>query len=108
MTDVIFEAGDESPQVVYLNNGDGSYTRIFNLIVTTGNTAIFEEGDESLSRKYIDNGNGSYTEYIALNPKQITTTLPIYANNTLAISGGLSAGMFYRTGANPDLVCVVH
>ena len=34
--------------------------------------------------------------------------LPVYANNAAAISGGLTAGAFYRTGADPDLVCVVH
>lgn len=35
-------------------------------------------------------------------------TLPIYANNAAAVTGGLSIGEFYRTGANPDTVCVVH
>lgn len=34
--------------------------------------------------------------------------LPVYANNAAAIAGGLVAGNFYRTGANPDPVCVVH
>jgi hypothetical protein len=34
--------------------------------------------------------------------------LPVYANNAAAIAGGLAAGDFYRTGANPDPVCVVH
>ena len=34
--------------------------------------------------------------------------LPVYANNAAAISGGLTAGMNYRTGGDPDLVCVVH
>jgi len=34
--------------------------------------------------------------------------LPVYANNAAAISGGLTAGMYYRTGGDPDLVCVVH
>lgn len=34
--------------------------------------------------------------------------LPVFANNAAAITGGLSAGMFYRTGADPDNVCVVH
>jgi len=34
--------------------------------------------------------------------------LPVYANNAAAIAGGLTAGAFYRTGANPDPVCVVH
>jgi hypothetical protein len=32
----------------------------------------------------------------------------VYANNAAAITGGLSAGAFYRTGADPDAVCVVH
>ena len=34
--------------------------------------------------------------------------LPIYANNAAAVTGGLVAGDFYRTGADPDVVCVVH
>jgi len=34
--------------------------------------------------------------------------LPIYANNAAAIAGGLQAGSFYRTNADPDPVCVVH
>jgi hypothetical protein len=34
--------------------------------------------------------------------------LPVYANNSAAVAGGLVAGDFYRTGADPDIVCVVH
>jgi hypothetical protein len=34
--------------------------------------------------------------------------LPVYANNAAAIAGGLTVGAFYRTGADPDVVCVVH
>lgn len=34
--------------------------------------------------------------------------LPVYANNAAAITGGLVAGNLYRTGGNPDPVCVVH
>lgn len=34
--------------------------------------------------------------------------LPVYANNAAAISGGLVAGQVYRTGGDPDPVCVVH
>ncbi len=33
--------------------------------------------------------------------------LPAYANQAAAVAGGLSAGDFYRTGGNPDAVCVV-
>jgi hypothetical protein len=35
-------------------------------------------------------------------------TLPVYADNTAAIAGELLAGAQYRTGADPDPVCVVH
>jgi len=34
--------------------------------------------------------------------------LPIYANNAAAVAGGLTAGAFYRTNADPDPVCAVH
>ncbi len=37
-----------------------------------------------------------------------STTLPVYADNAAAIAGGLVAGNFYRTGSDPDTVCVVH
>jgi hypothetical protein len=38
----------------------------------------------------------------------LSLSLPVYANNAAAITGGLVAGMLYRTGANPDPVCIVH
>jgi hypothetical protein len=34
--------------------------------------------------------------------------LPVYANNAAAVAGGLTVGAFYRTGGDPDYVCVVH
>lgn len=34
--------------------------------------------------------------------------MPVYANNAAALAGGLAVGEFYRTGANPDPVCIVH
>jgi hypothetical protein len=34
--------------------------------------------------------------------------LAVHANNAAALAGGLTAGAFYRTGADPDPVCVVH
>jgi hypothetical protein len=33
---------------------------------------------------------------------------PVYANNAAALAGGLTAGAHYRTGVDPDPVCVVH
>lgn len=34
--------------------------------------------------------------------------LPVYADNAAANTGGLTAGAFYRTGGDPDQLCVVH
>lgn len=36
------------------------------------------------------------------------TDLPIFGNNADAIWGGLTVGRLYRTGGDPDYVCVVH
>lgn len=38
----------------------------------------------------------------------IVNKLYSYANNAAAIAGGLVAGDLYRTGADPDVVCIVH
>lgn len=38
----------------------------------------------------------------------ISATLPAHANNAAATGAGMVAGQFYRTGGDPDLVCVVH
>jgi hypothetical protein len=51
---------------------------------------------------------------INLGPDKVTvaklkvTGLSVFANNAAAITGGLGVGEFYRTGADPDAVCVVH
>lgn len=34
--------------------------------------------------------------------------LPVHADNAAAVTGGRAAGQFYRTGGDPDLVCIVH
>lgn len=36
------------------------------------------------------------------------SNLVVYANNAAAKAAGLATGAFYRNGADPDLVCVVH
>ncbi len=36
------------------------------------------------------------------------TLPPVFANNAAAVAGGLVSGYVYRTGADPDVVCVVH
>jgi hypothetical protein len=49
-------------------------------------------------------GVGTVTPHSTL----AVTDLPVYPNNAAAIAGGLTPGDFYRTGADPDPVCVVH
>jgi hypothetical protein len=44
---------------------------------------------------------------VAIVIKEHLFNLPAYANNTLALAGGLVSGDFYRTGGDPDTVCVV-
>ena len=34
--------------------------------------------------------------------------VPVYANNAAAIAAGLVAGDMYRTGGDPDPLCIVH
>jgi hypothetical protein len=34
--------------------------------------------------------------------------VPVFANNAAAIAGGLTGGRAYRTGGDPDQLCVVH
>jgi hypothetical protein len=34
--------------------------------------------------------------------------IPVYANNAAATAGGLIPGMLYRTGGDPDQLCIVH
>lgn len=46
--------------------------------------------------------------FYAVNGKVNATGLVTAANNAAAIAGGLAVGDFYKTGADPDVVCVVH
>jgi hypothetical protein len=34
--------------------------------------------------------------------------VPSHADNDAAVLGGLMVGQIYRTGANPDVLCIVH
>ena len=35
-------------------------------------------------------------------------SLPVHANNAAALGAGMIAGQLYRTGGDPDPVCIVH
>lgn len=53
-------------------------------------------------------GNKFATPAFTVKPTGIGSNLPVFQNNAAALSEGLVPGDFYRTGTDPDLVCVVH
>lgn len=55
-----------------------------------------------LTRLLVDNQKNIYQDLSKMN------NLPSHANNAAAVANGLAPGDFYRTGNDPDLVCVVH
>jgi len=54
------------------------------------------------------NSGGTYAVSGTMGAQNIIAGLSVYANNAAAIAGGLIVGQFYRTGSDPDTVCVVH
>lgn len=50
----------------------------------------------------------SWGESVADAIGELQAMPPVYANNAAALAGGLTAGDRYRTGGDPDLLCVVH
>lgn len=49
-----------------------------------------------------------WLQEIASRAARPVQNLTVYADNAAAVAGGLKAGDAYRTGADPDVVCVVH
>ena len=81
--------------------GDGSGAVSDKLYIDNSNTATpLIYGDFSTNSLTV-NGDSTVTG-------KLKVTLSVYANNAAAVAGGLAVGTFYRTGGDPDLVCVVH
>jgi hypothetical protein len=77
-------------------------TPVIELPTTSGTLAL-----ASALTSYLPLAGGTMTGPLALGSIKVAG-LVVYASNAAAITGGLLAGNFYRTGADPDVVCVVH
>jgi hypothetical protein len=99
---------------IYTISCTGNYTltgagSTFDYKLTTPNLKFKEESSTAFSVR-----NSSDDQYRDLKVRDILaaagtlTNLSAYATNALALGGGLSVGDLYRTGGDPDTVCVVH
>jgi hypothetical protein len=74
-------------------------------IIRFGARSGFKSSVDGKMELYANDGTTPGTLYAA---SFAASALPTHANNAAALAGGLVAGQFYRTGGDPDLVCVVH
>ena len=84
--------------------GDSGFTNV---------TAIGNNAKAGASNTMALGGTGADAVKVGIGKTTPNSTLaavglPAYATNAAAISGGLTAGDFYRTGGDPDVICVVH
>lgn len=97
-SEVTVQAGESGSGLQFNADSDidiASFNGDFNLSSANGGIEISNAGTVILSSS-------------ATPPKYSILSLPIFASNAAAISGGLTSNDLYRTGADPDLVCVVH
>jgi hypothetical protein len=60
-------------------------------------------------RMTITEGGASITDGLLIpSGGLVVKSLPVFANNTAAANAGYQTGTFYRSGGDPDVVCVVH
>ena len=78
------------------------------ILTATTFTCRFQTIPAGLSFPSYNGGNIYFDSQAVSVPSLYSTNFPVYANNAAAKTGGLVVGSFYRTGADPDPVCVVH
>lgn len=94
---------------VFLGYNSGTFETGSNKLFID-NTARANENDARIKALiYGIFDNSTDNQLLVFNAREVRFPyLPIYANNAAAVLGGLVAGDFYVTGADPDPVCVVH
>jgi len=95
---------DDPSQVITLDSANKTITTWGDITLTGGNFIVTGPAPSTIT------GDGGMS--VIGGPLQTQNLrvmeLPVYANNAAAVAGGLTPGDFYRTGTDPDYVCVVH
>lgn len=76
--------------------------------MSASKTQIGSQDNNNVQFIHDSNVVGEYSATKMLWTIGIGAVLAVHANNAAALAGGLVAGDFYRTNADPDTVCVVH
>jgi hypothetical protein len=75
---------------------------------TTGAFTTSQPAAEDLSDGVTGTGSVVRSNGPTLNGPISISSLPVYANNQAAKDGGLGVNRLYRTGGDPDTICIVH
>jgi hypothetical protein len=107
----------DNGQYLQIKNSAGTPVSVFHM-ATNNNIHIGDIFNNAGGKVFLrSGGNSTMTLSPDGNVGVGTTTptsklqvvgLPVFKDNAAAIAGGLTPGAFYRTGADPDPVYVVH
>jgi hypothetical protein len=109
--DFIRVEGKGSEKAYIGGDGAGNDVQIGSFDPSVVNVGLWNEATKSRMNLYA--ASGIFTEDVGIGTANPTSPLqviglPEYPNNAAAVAGGLTPGALYRTGGDPDLVCVVH
>ena len=100
-------AADPHPGYLTSDEGDAAYAPIANG-VTNGDSHDHSGGDGAQINHTTLSNIGTNTHAQIDTKIAALTGLTVRLNNAAAVAAGIPVGGFYRTGADPDVVCVVH
>ena len=83
--------------IFLIENGDGNI--VLSTAATTGPYGIELYNSGATATKITPGGAGLYI---------LESEVPAFINNAAAIAGGYTQGAVYRTGTDPDTLCIVH